>query len=92
MNGGKVAMKHAKDSLAIAFVAGVLVLMSCGVAAAAAMSCGSEYRACIQACGKAATQTGLNPCLSACNARQNYCSHTGCWNNGTSNYCGLQRK
>lgn len=92
MNGGKVAMKRAKDGLIAAFMTGGLVLISCGIAAAATMSCGSEYRACIQVCGKAATQATLNPCLSACNARQTYCSHTGCWNDGTANYCGLQRK
>jgi hypothetical protein len=59
---------------------------------AAAMSCSGEQAACLQVCRAANARLPASVCINDCGSRHSACMHTGCWNNGKLNYCGLLRK
>jgi hypothetical protein len=60
-------------------------------AIAAPMLCSGEQKTCITACQRMPSNL-VADCIAGCRARQNYCKHTGCWDNGTNRYCGLLRQ
>jgi hypothetical protein len=60
-------------------------------AIAAPMLCSGEQKTCIAACQRIPGNL-IADCIAGCRARQNYCKHTGCWDNGTNRYCGLLRQ
>ena len=67
-------------------------LLCCGTAAAEPMKCSGEQQACLSICAKLTDLTRMKACISSCSQRQAACRQTGCWNNGSSNYCGLMRQ
>jgi hypothetical protein len=83
------AMMH-KIVFAMAFVAGLFAL-GAQSAFAAPMTCSSEEKTCTAACQKSPLAL-VADCIAACRSRSNYCKHTGCWDSGTSRYCGLDRQ
>jgi hypothetical protein len=56
------------------------------------MRCGDELKACTAACSKPTDRRQTSSCVSDCQARMASCRMTGCWDNGTSRYCGLLRQ
>ena len=72
--------------LALAAVA----LICVAPAHTAPMTCSTEQKACLAPCSKFPPAVAKD-CTDACRARFNYCRHTGCWDNGSSRYCGLLR-
>jgi hypothetical protein len=78
-------------SRTVVVAAGALLLW-CGTAAAEPMKCSGEQQMCITNCAKLADPTRLKACVSSCSQRQAACRQTGCWNNGSSTYCGLMRQ
>lgn len=68
-----------------------LILFSSAGAQAAALRCSSEEQTCIAVCNKTATKANLSACVTTCGQRNAVCKRTGCWDNGTQQYCGLQR-
>jgi len=69
-----------------------VVLSSATAAHADAVRCSNEQKTCIAACGSLPAQTRVSACISYCQARMNSCRQTGCWDNGSSRYCGLLRQ
>ena len=67
-------------------------LLWCGTAAAEPMKCSGEQQMCITNCAKLTDQIRLRACITGCSQRLAACRQTGCWNNGSSNYCGLLRQ
>ena len=59
---------------------------------AAPMKCSGEQKTCITICQKTINPALQAQCIADCHTRQNYCRQTGCWDNGTSRYCGLLRQ
>ena len=77
----------------IAEMAAIIALLTlgAGTALAAPMLCSGEQKNCIAACQKNPAAL-VADCIAGCRARFNYCKHTGCWDSGTSRYCGLGRQ
>jgi hypothetical protein len=75
----------------IAVAAGALLLW-CGTAAAEPMKCSGEQQACLAGCARLVDPTRLKACVNSCIQSQAVCRRTGCWNNGSSTYCGLMRQ
>jgi len=73
-------------------VAAGAFLLGCGPAAAEPMKCSGEQQACATNCAKLTDQMRLRACITSCSQRLAVCRQTGCWNNGSSNYCGLLRQ
>jgi hypothetical protein len=69
----------------------VLALLA-SPALAAPMKCSGEQKTCNTVCLKTVNPALQAQCIADCHARLNYCKQTGCWNNGTSRYCGLMRQ
>jgi len=69
-----------------------LLLLSAPMASADPMKCSGEQQACLANCAKLTDQTRLRACITNCSQRQAACRQTGCWNNGSSTYCGLMRQ
>jgi len=84
-----IAMAH-KIVIASAFVVGLIVL-GAQPGFAAPMTCSSEEKTCTAACQKSPLAL-IADCIAACRSSSNYCKHTGCWDSGTSRYCGLLRE
>jgi hypothetical protein len=81
-----------KTSTRLAMVAAVgFILLGAPAAIAAPMRCSGEQKTCSTACLKVARIAPAD-CLAACHAMQQSCMHTGCWNIGTSRYCGLMKQ
>ena len=72
-----------------AFIA--LLALGAGAALAGPMMCSGEQKTCIAVCQKNPPPLAVD-CINACRNRFNYCRHTGCWDSGTSSYCGLLRQ
>ena len=68
------------------------LLLWCGMAIAEPMKCSGEHQACAANCAKLTDQMRLRACMTSCSQRQAACRQTGCWNNGSSTYCGLLRQ
>jgi hypothetical protein len=56
------------------------------------MKCSGEQKTCNTVCLKTINPALQAQCIADCHTRLNYCKQTGCWDNGTSRYCGLMRK
>ena len=67
-------------------------LLWCGLAVAEPMKCSGEQQACLTNCAKLADHTRLKACINSCVQGLAVCRRTGCWNNGSSTYCGLMRQ
>jgi hypothetical protein len=61
-------------------------------ALAGPMKCSGEQKTCVTACQKTINPALQGQCIADCRTRLNYCRQTGCWDNGTSRYCGLLRQ
>ena len=61
-------------------------------ALAAPMLCSGEQKTCLALCVKFTNPAYAANCVANCRASLAYCKHTGCWDNGTSRYCGLSRQ
>jgi hypothetical protein len=68
-----------------------LLALGAGTALAAPMLCSGEQKNCIAACQKNSAAL-VADCIAGCRARFNYCNRTGCWDSGSSRYCGLERQ
>jgi hypothetical protein len=67
-------------------------LLWCGIAVAEPMKCSGEQQICLKSCTALTDATRLKACVNTCSQRQAACRQTGCWNNGSSTYCGLMRQ
>ena len=63
-----------------------------GMAVAEPMKCSGEQQICLKTCTTLTDATRLKACVNSCSQRQAACRQTGCWNNGSSTYCGLMRQ
>ncbi len=74
------------------FAALLLAVALVGAPAAYAepMKCSGEEKACLTNCKKAA-RVAVSVCATGCGTRLSYCLKTGCWDNGTQKYCGLNK-
>jgi hypothetical protein len=75
----------------IVFVIAAVALICTQPVRAAPMTCSTEQKACLAPCSKFPPAVAKD-CIDACRARFNYCRHTGCWDNGSSRYCGVLRQ
>jgi len=75
----------------IALALSVFALLCTPAARAAPMSCTTEQKSCLAVCQKNPAAL-LGNCIATCRQRFNYCRNTGCWDSGTSRYCGLLRQ
>ena len=72
-------------------VAGIVSLALAQTALADAMKCSGEKAKCLAVCNTLLNRAAIPSCITDCNARQNMCVRTGCWDNGANRYCGLAR-
>jgi len=86
-----MAFRTLQFACAVALSVGLLPLLP-GAAVAEPMKCSGEQQACLSGCSKLADRTLVRPCINSCSQRLAVCRQTGCWNNGTNNYCGLLRQ
>jgi len=75
--------------IALALIA--LLALAALPARAAPMTCSTQQKACLAPCSKFPPAVAKD-CTDACRARFNFCQHTGCWDNGTSRFCGVLRQ
>jgi hypothetical protein len=68
-----------------------LVLLAAQTVLADPMRCSGELKTCNTNCVKFA-RLAVSKCLETCHASQNICMRTGCWDSGTSRYCGLLKQ
>jgi hypothetical protein len=68
-----------------------LILLGAQTALADPMRCTGEEKTCNSNCIKFARAT-ISNCLELCRASRQICLRTGCWDNGTSRYCGLLKQ
>ncbi|MDP2408969.1 MAG: hypothetical protein Q8M26_01655 [Pseudolabrys sp.] len=78
--------------LAALAAAATLYLAAVPAAEAQPMRCSAEEQACIAICNKHSNRTLIPNCIAACRARMSSCRQTGCWDSGTTRYCGLTRQ
>ena len=72
--------------------AGLLLGPLPNAAVAAPLRCSDEHRACVAVCSKLGDGRALRLCITSCAQKRAVCQRTGCWNNGTTGYCGLSRQ
>ena len=65
-------------------------LLGAPAAFAEPMKCSGEEKACLTNCKKAA-RVPVSVCATGCGARLSVCLKSGCWDNGTRKYCGLNK-
>ena len=70
--------------------AAAFTVLSLSAASAEPMKCSGEEKACVTNCKKAA-RVAVNVCVTACGSRLSVCMKTGCWDDGTQRYCGLNK-
>jgi hypothetical protein len=75
---------------ALAMAASLTLLTASALAAP--MKCSGEQKTCVTVCQKTINPALQAQCIADCRTRLNYCRQTGCWDNGTSRYCGLLRQ
>jgi hypothetical protein len=79
--------------IAVRTIAAVMALgLLAGAAVAEPMKCSTQNQACTAGCGKFGDQKVWRACMTACSQRQAACQRTGCWDNGSSTFCGLLRR
>ena len=75
-----------------AMAAGIgLVMLSAQATLADPMKCTNEEKTCVTNCSKFA-RTTVQQCLEGCRMSRMICLRTGCWDSGTSRYCGLMKQ
>ena len=75
-----------------AIVAGIgFLLQGAQAALADPMKCTNEEKTCVTNCTKFA-RTTVSQCLEGCRTSRIICLRTGCWDTGTSRYCGLMKQ
>jgi len=67
-------------------------LLGTQTALAQPMRCSGERNTCLTNCKKNLDPVVASRCLQFCHASQSICMRTGCWDNGTSRYCGLTKQ
>jgi hypothetical protein len=77
------------NKLLVAFAA---VLFFATTARAEPVRCSNEHKNCLAACGPVPAGQRSSPCITVCQARLGSCKLNGCWDNGSSRYCGLLRQ
>ena len=87
--GNTASIKY-KLTCAIAACVG-LILLDTQAALADPMRCTGEEKTCNTNCLKIA-RTAVSSCLETCRANRQICLRTGCWDSGTSKYCGLMKQ
>jgi hypothetical protein len=85
----QMSMNH-KITYAIAAFIG-LFLFDAQAVRADPMRCSGEEKTCNANCMKNA-RTELANCLANCHTSRQVCTRTGCWDTGTSRYCGLMKQ
>jgi hypothetical protein len=55
------------------------------------MKCSGEEKTCNTNCVKLA-RTAVSRCMETCRTSRLICVRTGCWDTGTSRYCGLMKQ
>ena len=65
-------------------------ILGAPAAAADPMKCSGEEKTCLTNCKKTA-RVAVSVCATGCGTRLSYCLKTGCWDNGTQRYCGLNK-
>jgi hypothetical protein len=68
------------------------VLLCAATAHAEPVRCSNEAKTCTAACGSLPDGQRTSTCITVCQARMASCRQTGCWDNGSSRYCGLLRQ
>ena len=82
-----------KSKITYAIAASVgLYLFGLQVVLAQPMRCSGERNTCLTNCKKNLDPTVASRCAQFCHASQSICMRTGCWDNGTSRYCGLTKQ
>jgi hypothetical protein len=77
--------------LKYALAAGFILLAAQAVHAEP-MRCSGENKTCLSACARMTVPAVHSACLDNCRSVQKSCLQTGCWNNGSSRYCGLMKQ
>lgn len=67
-----------------------LAWLAAPAAHAEPMKCSGEEKVCLTNCKKAA-RVAVSICATGCGTRMSFCVKTGCWDNGTQKYCGLNK-
>lgn len=76
-----------------AIAAGVaLLLLGAQPSRAEPMKCSGELKTCIAGCAKNSNGAVAARCVQNCHASQSICMRSGCWDTGTSRYCGLMKQ
>jgi hypothetical protein len=73
-------------------IAAALILSGAYGAAAEPMKCSGEQKACTSVCARVTGPAVITACLERCRSAQKSCMQTGCWDNGSSRYCGLMKQ
>ena len=75
-------------------IAAAIGLYLCGAQPLRAepMKCSGEQKTCIATCAKYSNGAVASKCVQGCYASQSICMRTGCWDSGTSRYCGLMKQ
>jgi hypothetical protein len=68
-----------------------LILLAAQQVLADPMRCTGEEKTCNANCLKIA-RVSVSNCLETCRASRQIFMRTGCWNSGTSKYCGLMKQ
>ena len=69
-----------------------LFLLAAQAGRAEPMKCSGENKTCLSVCSKMTVPAVLAACLDNCRSVKKSCLQTGCWNNGSSRYCGLMKQ
>jgi hypothetical protein len=75
----------------IVAAAAAIVFLFCAESIAEPLRCAGEHQACVASCTKLGDPS-KRICVTNCAQRQAACVRTGCWDDGTRNYCGLLRR
>ena len=79
-----------KTNITFALAAG-LILLGAQAAFAEPMKCSGEEKTCNTNCIKIA-RAAVSRCMETCRSSRFICLRTGCWDSGTSRYCGLTKQ
>jgi hypothetical protein len=75
-----------------AILAAGFILLAAQSVQAEPMKCSGENKTCLSACARMTVPAVLAACLDNCRSVQKACLRNGCWDNGSSRYCGLMKQ
>jgi hypothetical protein len=81
-----------RPALALAVAIALAALLSVATVHADPVRCSNEAKTCTTACGSLPAGQRTSACITICQARMASCRQTGCWDTGSSRYCGLLRQ